>query len=107
MFNLELDEKEAHCVARLLQGAFYGKNVLVGCTFCKYQCLASVISENSVSMQSKIREKFMAETGVDLTSVISCDVVFSEFPYKKFLKNSNETVKRHFREVFEYLTQST
>ena len=42
----------------------------------------------------------MAETGVDLTVIIPCDVVFSEFPYKKFLKNANETIKKHFREIF-------
>lgn len=35
-----LTEKEAHCIARLLQGAVFGKNgsVFDGCAFCKFQC---------------------------------------------------------------------
>ena len=97
---MELTEKEAHCVARLLQGRFYSKNILSGCTFCKYQCLPQVVNGEEIHMERKIREKFMAETGVDLTSSVPRDVLFSEFPYKKFLKNANETIKKHFREIF-------
>ena len=95
---MELTEKEAHCVARLLQGAFFSKNPLNGCTFCKYQC--RIKKDEPISTEHIIREKLMAETGVDLTGIIPCDVVFSEFPYKKFLKNANETIKKHFREIF-------
>jgi len=96
---MELTEKEAHCVARLLQGGLYSENSLSGCTFCKFQCRP--VAEGQISMERKIREKFMAETGVDLTQSITRDVLFSNFPYKKFLKNSNESIKEHFRKIFE------
>ena len=33
---MELNEKEAHCVARLLQGALFGKSYLDGCDYCKW-----------------------------------------------------------------------
>ena len=97
---MELNEKEAHCVARLLQGGFYGNNVLNGCTFCKFKCRPQLIDDEEISMERKIREKFMTETGVDLTQSIPYDIVFSEFPYKKFLKNSNEGIKEHLRKAF-------
>ena len=93
---MELDEKESHCVARLLQGAFYGESAVSGCTFCKFRCRES----GEISMERKIREKFMAETGVDLTQITTPSIVYSKFPYKKFLKNSNENIKEYFRKIF-------
>ncbi|MBQ9487748.1 MAG: hypothetical protein IJU91_08140 [Selenomonadaceae bacterium] len=37
---MELTEQEAHCVARLLQGAIFGNEgaLFNGCAFCKFQC---------------------------------------------------------------------
>jgi len=93
---MELNEKESHCVARLLQGAFYGESAVSGCAFCKYRCRES----DEISMERKIREKFMAETGVDLTQFVSPTIPYSKFPYKKFLKNSNENIKEYFRKIF-------
>ena len=84
---VELSDKEAHCVARLLQGAMFGKhNTMAGCAFCKYQC-----DKNSVYRQ--IQKKFEEETGVDLQDDLPTDVIYSDFPYKKFLKNSNVKLK--------------
>lgn len=92
---MELDEREAHCVARLLQSAMFGKgNAMAGCAFCKYQC------DEKNTLYRKIQEKFETETGVDLSETSSLDVLYCDFPYKKFLKNSNETVKEHFRNIF-------
>ena len=91
---MELTEKEAHCVARLLQGAMFGKNnTMAGCAFCKYQC-----DKNSVYRQ--IQKKFDEETGVDLEDDVPIDVIYSDFPYKKFLKNSNDNVREYFRKIF-------
>ena len=91
---MELTEKEAHCVARLLQGAMFGNhNSMAGCAFCKYQCGAD-------DMYRKIQKKFEEETGVNLDANMPIDVIYSTFPYKKFLKNSNENIKEHFRKIF-------
>ena len=91
---VELSDKEAHCVARLLQGAMFGKhNTMAGCAFCKYQC-----DKNSVYRQ--IQKKFEEETGVDLEDDLPVDVIYSDFPYKKFLKNSNDNVREYFRKIF-------
>lgn len=98
---MELSEKEAHCVARLLQGAIYGeRNVLNGCLFCKYCCDNSDNNE-PVPHYDEILKKFSKETGVDLSPCMSRDIYHSDFPYKKFLKNSNETVKEQFRNFFK------
>ncbi|MBR6013349.1 MAG: hypothetical protein IK062_06165 [Selenomonadaceae bacterium] len=42
-----LSEQEAHCVARLLQGAVYGEDFLSGCSFCKFPC--SLVNHNKHS----------------------------------------------------------
>lgn len=91
---MNLTEKEAHCVARLLQGAMFGNhNTMAGCAFCKFQCGAD-------DMYRQIQKKFETETGVDLDDNMPLDIFYSNFPYKKFLKNSNENVKEHFRKIF-------
>ena len=98
---MELSEKEAHCVARLLQGAIYGeRNVLDGCLFCKY-CCDDGNADEPLPEYKEILKKFGEETGVDLNPVTSRDVYHSDFPYKKFLKNSNELVKERFRNFFK------
>lgn len=35
---MELSEREAHCMARLLQGAWFGKRMLDACNYFKVQC---------------------------------------------------------------------
>ena len=92
---MELTEKEAHCVARLLQGAMFGRNnTMAGCAFCKFQC------DTKNSMYRHIQEKFENETDVDLQDDLPVDVIYSDFPYKKFLKKSNEHIKEYFRKIF-------
>ena len=66
---------------------------MAGCAFCKYQCGAD-------DMYRKIQKKFEEETGVNLDANMPIDVIYSTFPYKKFLKNSNENIKEHFRKIF-------
>ena len=98
---MELNEKEAHCVARLLQGAIYGneRNVLDGCLFCKFSCTEK--DENPSPHFDDILRKLQKNTGVDLSPAVCTEVYHSDFPYKKFLKNSNEWVKERFRNFFK------
>mgnify|MGYP003571340769 CR=1 FL=1 len=35
---MELLEKESHCVAQMLQGMVFCKNIFSGCGFCKFPC---------------------------------------------------------------------
>ena len=98
---MELTEKEAHCIARLFQGAAYGDNVLNGCTFCKYNCYENgkVVPP---PMYEEVLEKVTELTGVDIRPFKNrASMMFSEFPYKKFLKNSREDTKEYFRKMIE------
>ena len=100
---MELSEKEAHCVARLLQASLYGgddKNFgcpLDGCQYCKVQCYKQ--GENS-SIFSHLRKRFTEETGVDIGTEIYGTLPNSKFPYKKFLKNANAEIIEYFRKRF-------
>ena len=59
---MELTEKEAHCVARLLQGAIFGESVLNGCVFCKFRCNTE---SDPAPHLDKLRQKLWMETGVE------------------------------------------
>ena len=89
---MELNEREAHCVARLLQSAWFGGGQFVGCKYCKYECLANN-SESSLPGFDNIRRRLTEETGVDLTLEASAFIYDSAFPYHKFLKNANEKAR--------------
>ena len=95
---MELNEQEAHCVARLLQSALYGKGILDGCLFCKYRC---DVNDGRLKMFGAIKDRLTGETGVDLSPITGGDLLGSEFPYFKFLKNANEEVKEYFRNRFK------
>ena len=94
---MELNEKEAHCIARLLQGAFYSDNILSGCTFCKFRC-----DNDEQPLINSIRKRLYDETYVDvrLGSDRRDELPFSDFPYKRFLKTSNEPIKEYFGKIF-------
>ena len=91
---MELNEQEAHCVARILQGAWYGKDILNGCTYCKYPCVDKQL------LIGEIKKRLTEETGVDLSPKTGGFIIDSEFPYDKFLRNANEPVKEYFRTRF-------
>lgn len=95
---MELNEKEAHCVARLLQGALFGDTLFDGCIFCKFKC--SVDNDPAPHLDN-IRKKFMDSTQVDLGYTHYKDFVKSDFPYKRFLKHSNDDIKQNIREYFK------
>ena len=97
---MELNEREAHCVARLLQSAWFGSGQFDGCKYCKYEC-ASETKGNLLIGFMNIRKRLTEETGVDLTPVAGAFIFDSEFPYHKFLKNANEKAKNYFRHRFD------
>ncbi len=93
---MELTEQEAHCVARLLQGAIfgnYGESAFSGCTFCKFRC-------NHALTFDALRERFSKETGVDLGLGSEGSLPFSKFPYKRFLKSANADIRKYFKNYF-------
>ena len=92
-----LNEEEAHCVARLLQGALFGKSTDDGCEYCKFRC------ERVVDRTRAIRKRLTEETGVDLSNGTRVLLPHSNFPYNKFLKNANETAKKVYRNHLSYL----
>ena len=100
MNGVELNEKEAHCVARLLQGAWFGDDVLDACQFCKYQCFKEAKDNNYIRVCDEIRKKFTEATGVDL-GYIHRDLEGIERPYVRFLKNSNDDIKKMLRDYFK------
>lgn len=97
---MELNEREAHCIARLLQGALFGKDLTDGCSFCKYFCL-----DKEKVLAGDIREHLTEATGVDLgftaSRVAGKLSPMSTFPFERFLKNSSENTKKICREYFE------
>ena len=94
---MNLSEKEAHCVARLLQGAMFGESVLNGCRFCKFRC------EGQEDFDA-IRKRLYEETGVDLRLGAENNLLYSNFPYKRFLREANEETVIYFRNFFANLT---
>lgn len=95
---MELNEQEAHCIARLLQGIFLGDNTLDGCDFCKNRCY-----ENRWDMFYAIRKRLSEETGVELLGMQYGTLPHSDFPYGMFLKNASEKTKAFYRAKFNYL----
>ena len=102
---MELSEKEAHCVARLLQGAVFGKSLFSGCDFCKFQCDKEEKKKGApyiAPQYKKIMQKFYEETEVDtrIAGIASDTLIKSDFPYKRFLRNSNEEIKAYCKNFF-------
>lgn len=95
-----MNEHNWHCIARLLQGAIYGGrgNVLDGCAFCKFKCHEDG-NGDPAPHYDKIMAMISEKTGVDLLPG-SSKLHQSNFPYKKFLKKSNDEAKEYFRNFF-------
>ena len=89
---MELNEREAHCVARLIQGAMFGRNVADGCQFCRFKCGATCGSQRAADL----RKRLTKVTGVDLTDRLP----ESEFPHDRFIKGANEEIKDYYRKEF-------
>ncbi len=104
--SVKFTEQESHCIARMLQGAVYGENFLSGCSFCKFQCSLvsrSKYSEKIYSQQPRWRQildKLTKKTGVDCGVMDEGNLYGSQFPYKRFLKNSNAEAEEYFRNYF-------
>ena len=97
---MELTEKEAHCIARLLQSAMFGESLLCGCKFCKFQCKTA---EDTAPHLDAIRKRLTDETGVDLRLGAESNLLYSNFPHKRFLKNANEEIVNYFLNFFANL----
>lgn len=103
---MTLDEREAHCIARLLQGAWFANedggfaSSVATCQYCKYQCYKES-EEHNLKMLSKIRKRLTEETGVDLGYETGAFLINSDFPYHKFLKNANEEIRNYFSNRFQ------
>lgn len=110
---VELTEQEAHCIARLLQSAIFSPDhdLFAGCRFCKYPCAKESGTWCDMHLvdlprYDAVMHKLMEETGVDLGPAVygyldPSVVPFKKFPYKKFIKNSNEEIKEFFRNYFK------
>ena len=97
---MELTEKEAHCIARLLQGALFGEDILNGCKFCKFKCTTK---GNYAPHLDALRKRLTDETGVDLRLGSEGSLLYSRFPYKRFLKNANAEIIDYFQKYFANL----
>ena len=98
---MELNEQEAHCLARFLQSALFAgeQGLYTGCEYCKYQCN----NEKEMRIDS-IKRRLSEETGVDFVPIRCGFLLNSDFPYHIFLKNANEKVREYFRTRFaDYL----
>lgn len=104
---MELTKHEAHCIARLLQSAIFSPdhNLFAGCRFCKYQCIRYVDDDEQGSLElpryDDIMKKLMDVTGVDVSPAVYGYIEPGSFPYKKFLKNSNDKTQEYFRNFFK------
>ena len=107
---MELTEREAHCVARLLQGYIFGGRelndrggeTLYGCTFCKFQrpCHADMKAKSTMWA---VMEKLQQATGVDLRNGFGKQLPFSKFPYQKFLVNANDEIRAELKEYADQI----
>ena len=90
---MELNEQEAHCIARLLQGAIFADDALIGCQYCKFECGVKL------PVLQTIRKRLTEETGVDLGSMARGALPDDNFPHSTFLKNSNSRIVQHYLHV--------
>ena len=95
---MELTEKEAHCIARLLQGAMFGKSIFDGCAFCKFKCK---VKNDPAPHLDKIRMLLTEATGVDLGWNGNTAFRPDDFQYHRFLKNSNDEMKQKIANYFK------
>lgn len=104
--SVKFTEQEAHCVARMLQGAVYGEDFLSGCSFCKFKCSLAGRDKYSEKIYStnprwrQILDRLTKLTGVDCGIIDEGNLYGSKFPYKRFLKNSNAEAEEYFRNYF-------
>lgn len=103
--GMELTKQEAHCIARLLQSAIFSPEhgLFDACSYCKYKCFQEIDNGQGVKMPQfdLLLRKLMNETGVDLIPGAYGAFYPGGFPYKKFLKNSNDEIKEFFRSFFK------
>lgn len=99
--EMKLNEAEAHCLARMLQGALYGgqQNPFDGCRFCKYNRWAKDGDDckNFTGVSIRLTEF----TDVDLSPAVYGWLPPGKFPYKKFLKGADDGIKQQFRNFFQ------
>lgn len=97
---MELNEKETHCMARLLQGMIYNGGLFGGCPFCKYQCFKDEGSNRHIYFYRVVQKKLADAAGVDLKPYTKSAVGLQNF-LQRFLQNSNDEIKEILRPFFE------
>lgn len=93
---MELNEREAHCVARLLQGAIFGEDITTGCAYCKVRCDEKLLA-------GSIRKRLTEETGVDLGVINGDSLPYTKIPHGRFLKNAHADAKKYYRDLLKSL----
>ena len=104
MIEMELSEKELHCVARLIQGGVFGKRAFDGCWFCKYRDDCQKADDHQFydpPFYKELAKKITLNTGVDIEKDNDSSVLPpSLIPFRKFLKNADVSIKEYFKSYF-------
>lgn len=64
-----LNEKELHCIARMLQSALFADSLFYGCNFCRYRNKCFDGNKPVAMHLDEIRKKLQDITGVDLKPI--------------------------------------
>lgn len=78
-----LTEKDVNCIARLLQGSIFEKNIFYGCQYCKYgkECVESQKKERLMHVDI-VRKKLQQITGVNMDYQYNPDNPLKKFTYQ-------------------------
>ena len=123
---MELNEQEAHCLARILQGILFADNQwLEGCQFCPYRfddsqvCVKPLrefpkiaealpdMEENAgfMTMPINLRRRLSDETGVDIDFLSGGGLPGCKFEPDRFLREANPTIVERYQRHFNFLVR--
>lgn len=103
---MELSDREAHCIARLLQGALNCERYYDACCFCKFEGGCKERNWNCKEPPTFFREFAERLTGITGVEIMP-DKSWLGMPlsgalnYMKLLKNANPEVKSRCKKFFE------
>lgn len=87
--KLELDEMDAHCIARMLQSYLFTDTPFAGCRFCKYNCFND---DAKPTNDKRIRKLLMDFTGVDLGPAVYGYFYFEYYRRKQIIRVTKRTI---------------
>ena len=87
--ELDITDKDLHCVARLIQGTFYANQMFYGCQYCKYkdECVTPAILDDGHIDFNKLYDEVVRMKLQDLTGVRVADVLGTDLEAR--FKNYN------------------